>query len=354
MQEETIMSLKRRTVLLIGFIFIGAALVISCGGQGTHGAGGRATTHPDGSPIRLAWIGKTLNNPWWISVADFARSEAASLGVELTIALPLEEVDLERQVAMVDAAILQGVDAIIISAVSSEGIIPAIMRARAAGITIINFDTRIADPAMLDAFVGADDVYGAYKAGRFIAAQIGGQGTVGLITGLLAQSTGVDRREGFLRAVANYPGITVVEHSADWRSDLAANVTNAMLTTHPDIRAIFASNDQMAVGMVSAVRAAGRRDGMVLVGYDGILDAVNLVLDGGLDAFVALPNIEQAQIGVRLAVAKLLNPNYTFAREMIFPTPLVTYNVVPGHTDRTIYEFTAMTFPLRGITATGY
>jgi len=207
---------------------------------------------------------------------------------------------------------------------------------------------------MLDAFVGADDVYGAYKAGKYIAEQVGGRGTVGLITGLLAQSTGVDRREGFLRAMAEYPGISVVEHSADWRSDLAANVTNAMLTTNPDIKAIFACNDQMAVGMASAVRSADKRNGMVLVGYDGILDAVNLVLDGGLDAFVALPNIEQAQVGVRLAVAKLLNDNYNFTREMIFPTPLVTYDVVPGHTDRTIFEFTAMTFPLRGITSTGY
>jgi len=349
------MTLKRKTVLLVGSILIVAAFVLSCGGQGAaQAAAGRTTTHANGSPIRLAWIGKTLNNPWWISVADFAKSEAASLGVELTIALPLEEVDLERQVAMIDAAILQGVDAIIISAASSEGIIPAIMRARAAGITIVNFDTRIADPAMLDAFVGADDVYGAYKAGKYIAEQVGGRGTVGLITGLLAQSTGVDRREGFLRAMAEYPGISVVEHSADWRSDLAANVTNAMLTTNPDIKAIFACNDQMAVGMASAVRSADKRNGMVLVGYDGILDAVNLVLDGGLDAFVALPNIEQAQVGVRLAVAKLLNDNYNFTREMIFPTPLVTYDVVPGHTDRTIFEFTAMTFPLRGITATGY
>jgi len=349
------MTIKRRTVLLFGFIVIGAALLLSCGNQGRGAIGDRITTHRDGSPIRLAWIGKTLNNPWWISVADFARAEAAALGVELTIALPQEEVDLERQVAMVDAAILQGVDAIIISATSSEGIIPAIMRARAAGIRIVNFDTRIADPAMYDAFVGADDVYGAYKAGRFIAYSIGGQGTVGLITGLLAQSTGVDRREGFLRAMESYPGITVVENSADWRSDLAADVTAGMLTAHPDIRAIFACNDQMAVGMVSAVRAAGRAQGdLVLVGYDGILDAVNLVLDGDLDAFVALPNIEQAQIGVRLAVALVLNEDFNFTREMIFPTPLVTYGFVPGHTDRTIYEFTAMTFPLRGITTTGY
>jgi ribose transport system substrate-binding protein len=334
------------------------ALLVSCGNKPSESPGaptGRKTTKKDGSAIKLAWIGKTLNNPWWISVADFAQAEADSLGVELTIALPQEEVDLEKQVAMVESAIQQKVDAIIISAASSDGIIPSIRSARAAGIRIINFDTRISDSSMYDAYVGADDVYGAYKAGKYICDQLGGNGTVGLITGLLAQSTGVDRRAGFLQAAHEYPGIRVVENTAEWRSDLAANVTANMLTANPDIKAIFACNDQMAVGMVSAAKAAGKTpNDLILVGYDGILDAVNLVAQGDLDAFVALPNIEEAQIGVRLAVATVLNSDYTFSREIICGGPLVTNTLVPGHTDRTIYEYATISFPLRGVTAKGY
>jgi ribose transport system substrate-binding protein len=92
-----------------------------------------------------------------------------------------------------------------------------------------------------------------------------------------------------------------------------------MLTANPDIRAIFASNDQMAVGMVRAVRASGRRPSdMILVGYDGILDAVNLVAQGDLNAFAALPNVEEAQLGVRLAIASVLNPDYRFQREISY------------------------------------
>ncbi len=90
----------------------------------------------DPSEIDVAWIGKTLNNPWWISVADFAAREAEQLGINMTISLPEEEVDLGKQIAIVEAAIEQGVDAIIISASSSEGIIPAIEGAREAGIKI--------------------------------------------------------------------------------------------------------------------------------------------------------------------------------------------------------------------------
>jgi ribose transport system substrate-binding protein len=155
--------------------------------------------------------------------------------------------------------------------------------------------------------------------------------------------------------VAEYPGVTVVENTAEWRSDLAANVTANMLTANPDIKAIFACNDQMAVGMVSACKAAGKtqRD-LVLVGYDGILDAVNLTATGDLDAFVALPNIEEGQYGVRLAVASILNTDYKFTREIICPGPLVTHEIVPGHTDKTIYEYATISFPLRGLTSKGY
>lgn len=306
--------------------------------------------------MNIAWIGKTLNNPWWISVADFAEREAEALGINLTIALPEEEVDLGKQVAMIESAILKQVDAIIISAISSEGVIPTIEEAREDGIKIVNFDTRIADPDMYDAFVGADDVQGAYKAGVYICEQLNGKGKVGLITGLLAQSTGVDRREGFLNAIAEYPNIELVaEAGAEWRSDLAANATSNILTANPDIDAIFACNDQMAVGMVNAAGAAGKDpDDLILVGYDGILDAVDLVMNGELDAFVALPNIMEGVMGPRLAVALLINPDYEYTREIIYPGPLVTKTYVEGLTDQTVYEYAAERFPLRGVTRKGY
>lgn len=313
-------------------------------------------TSADGTnAINIAWIGKTLNNPWWISVADFAQKEAKNLGVNLSVSLPQEEVDLEKQVAMVEQAIEKKMDAIVISAASSDGIIPALKKAKDADIKIVNFDTRVSDKSIIDVYVGADDVEGAYKAGKYIAEQLGGEGKVGLITGLMAQSTGVDRREGFLKAMSEYPGIEVVaEASADWRSDLAADVATNMLTAHPDIDAIFASNDQMAMGMVNAAKAAGKADDVILVGYDGILDAVKLVIDGSLDAFVALPNIDEGVMGPRLAAALVLNEDFTFERELIYDTTLVTKDYVEGLTDQTIYEYTAERFPLFNLTDKGY
>ncbi len=310
----------------------------------------------DTSDISVYWIGKTLNNPWWISVSDFAQQEADKLGVGLTIAIPQEEVDLEKQVAMIEAAIEQNADAIVISAASSDGVIPAVQKAREAGIKIVNFDTRISDTSVIDAFVGGDDVEGAYKAGKYICEQLGGEGEVAIITGLLEQSTGTDRRAGFLNACEEYPGITVVaEQGAEWSSDKAADVTTNILTANPEVQAIFACNDQMAVGMVNAAKAAGKsQDDLILVGYDGILDAVDMTLSGDLDAFVSLPNLDEGAMGVKLATALILNPEYEYDEEILYDCTLVTADRIEGLTDQTIYEYAAERFPLRGLTDKGY
>ena len=302
------------------------------------------------------WIGKTLNNPWWISVADFATQEAEALNVNLTIAIPQEEVDLERQISMIEAAVQSGAKALVISAASSDGVAPAIKAARDAGLKIVNFDTRITDKSLVDAFVGGDDEAGAYKAGKFICEQLGGEGEVAVITGLLEQSTGVDRRAGFLRACEEYPNITVVaEQGAEWSSDKAFDVMTNILTAHPDLKGVFACNDQMAVGMVNAAEAAGKApEDLVLVGYDGILDAVNMILEGRLDALVSLPNLDEGAMGVKLAVALAQNPEYHYDREILYDCTLVTFDFIEGLTEQTIYEYAAERFPLRGITEKGY
>ena len=315
-----------------------------------------ATTKENGEQIKIAWIGKTLNNPWWNSVADFAQREADALGIELQKSLPDEEVDLEKQVNMIESAIQKKVDAIVISAASSDGILPALQKARDAEIKIVNFDTRISDPAMYDAFVGGSDEGGAYKAGKYICEQLNGEGEVAVITGLMAQSTGVDRYNGFMRACEEYPNIKVVaEPGAEWRSDLAASATESLLIANPNVKAIFACNDQMAQGMVSAVQSKGiAPEDLILVGFDGILEAGQLVLSGDLDAFVALPNIDEGMVGVRLATALVLHPEYEYNREMIYPTPLVTKDFIEGHSDYTIYEYMAERFPLYGVSDRGY
>lgn len=354
------MKKKVLSMLLAGIMVFGLAACTSNGTTNSDSAKEETQTEEKSAEkkedISVYWIGKTLNNPWWISVSDFAQQTADTLGVDLTIAIPQEEVDLEKQVAMIEAAIEKKADAIVVSAASSDGVIPAIQKARDAGIKIVNFDTRISDKSVVDAFVGGDDEAGAYKAGKYICEQLGGKGEVAIITGLMAQSTGVERHAGFMRACKEYPNIKVAaEQGAEWSSDKAADVTTNILTANPDVKAIFACNDQMAVGMVNAAKAAGKApDDLVLVGFDGILDAVNMTMDGDLDAFVSLPNLDEGAMGIKLAAALVMNSDYTYDREIIYDCTLVTSQFIDGLTDQTIYEYAAERFPLRGVTETGY
>lgn len=358
------MKKKMLSVILTGIMVFGLTACTSTGMESTketnttpaQGEANGGTDVDSTDKINVYWIGKTLNNPWWISVSDFAQKEADALGVNLTIAIPQEEVDLEKQVAMIEAAIEQKADAIVISATSSDGVIPSIKKAREQGIKIVNFDTRISDKSVVDAFVGGDDEAGAYKAGKYICEQLGGEGEVAVITGLMEQSTGVDRHAGFMRACSEYPGIQVVaEQSAEWSSDKAADVTTNILTANPDIKAIFACNDQMAVGMVNAAKSAGKTvDDLVLVGFDGILDAVDLTMSGDLDGFVSLPNLDEGAMGVKLTVALIMNGDYSYGREILYDCTLVTGEFLEGLTEQTVYEYAAERFPLRGITDKGY
>ena len=308
------------------------------------------------SDIKVAWIGKTLNNPWWVHAYDLARAEAAKLGIDLISYLPEEEVDLEKQISMVEAAIQQNVHAIVISASSGEGVIPALKKANEAGITVINFDTAVADQSLVKAFICTDNETQAYRAGKYMCEKLGGKGEVALLEGLLTQSTGVERKAGFMKACAEYPEIKVVATApAEWRSDLAMDATVNMLTAHPNIKGVFASNDQMAVGMVNGVYAVGKdpKD-MILIGFDGILDAVELLDNGELSAFIAVPTLELGEMPVRLAVASVIHPEYEYERIMYGHASLVTRSFEEGFSDESLAEYAARVFPLRGVNKKGY
>ena len=99
---------------------------------------------------------------------------------------------------------------------------------------------------------------------------------------------------------------------------------------------------------------AKKADDLILVGYDGILDAVNMTMDGDLDAFVSLPNLDEGAMGVKLATALVMNSDYHYDREILYDCTLVTGEFVDGLTDQTIYEYAAERFPLRGLTEKGY
>ena len=190
--------------------------------------------------------------------------------------------------------------------------LPAIRKANDAGIPILILDTRIdaAAAASMGAeivtFIGSDNFEGGAVAGRYLARALGGTGSVAIIEGISGHETADRRRLGFLQGVEAHPGIRVVaSQTADWERARAYTVAENLLQAHPDLDAIFAANDEMALGALEAVDAAGRIAHVRVVGFDAIPDALANIAKGRLAGSVAQFPGEMGRLGVRHAVALL-------------------------------------------------
>ena len=167
-------------------------------------------------------------------------------------------------------------------------IVPVLEKAKAAGIPVVVFDTDVNWAGKLS-YVGSDNKRAGQIAGDYIAKSLGGKGKVAVIRGILGVSTHEDRLAGFRRAIANAPGIECVAvQPANSERALGMSVMENLLTTYPNLKAVFATNDQMALGAVEAIAARNLAGRVLVVGMDGTSEAVRAVKDGRLAADVAM------------------------------------------------------------------
>ena len=188
-------------------------------------------------------------------------------------------------------------DVMITAAINSTNLLPCLKQATDAGIPVVdldaNLDHDIAAEAGVDiAFtIGSDNVAAGMQGAEYLVGRLGADasGPVLVIEGLSGNITGQRRAQGFAEKLAELaPGLEIVASlPGDWDRAKAANITNDLLTRHPDLVAIFAANDTMALGAVETVFAAGKGDDIVMIGVDGNVDAVELIKAGRLDASVA-------------------------------------------------------------------
>jgi ribose transport system permease protein len=260
----------------------------------------------------VAFVPKALNSPFWAEMQQAAEREATAQGVHLISLAADRETDVERQYQIIENLIQQRVDAILLSPAGSRELVPAIRKANDAGIPVLILDTRI-DRAAAESmgakvltFIGSDNFEGGAVAGRYLAARLGGKGDIAIIEGISGHETADRRRLGFLKGVEAHPGIRVVaSQTADWERARAYTVAENLLQAHPDLDAIFAANDEMALGALEAVAAARRLERVLVVGFDAIPDALANIASGRLAGSVAQFPGEMGRLGVRHAAALL-------------------------------------------------
>ena len=258
---------------------------------------------------------KTLSNPFWGAMEEGIRDAAAATGVEYYLQAVESDQAAEPQLNVCMTMLERKPDVMLVAAINSTNLLPCIKRANELGIPVVdldaNIDYAVAEKAGVEvAFsIGSDNVAAGAQGADYVASVLGkdAEGPVLVIEGLSGNITGQKRARGFAERLAEVaPGLEIVASlPGDWDRGKAANITNDILTRYPDLKAIFAANDVMALGAVETVFAAGKGGQVVVVGVDGNVDAVKSIKQGRLNASVAqLPYLVGKQ-AVERALAML-------------------------------------------------
>ena len=239
--------------------------------------------------IQIALVTKALDSEWWQRVKAGAEEAArADPDVKLAILAPEREVNIDQQVSILENQITKGVSAIAVAPAGASEVIPVLEHAKAAGIPVLIVDTDVNWPSKRS-YIGADNQRAGRIAGDYIVKLLAGKGKVAVIRGILGVATHEDRLAGFREAIAKAPTIEIVSvQPANSERSLGMSVMENMLTSHPDLKAVFATNDQMALGAVEAVAARNLTGKVAIVGVDATSEAVRAVQADRLAADVAM------------------------------------------------------------------
>ena len=269
----------------------------------------REVTSTSTSKPTVALVLKTLNHPFFVDMRRGAQEAADRLGVTLQVQAAEREIDVEKQMQIVENLIQTGIQALCITPSGSREIVSALVKARDAKVPIVVVDTRLDAKAAADAgvrpatFVGSDNYEGGKLAGEYMIKASNGQARVAILEGIPGHETGDSRLRGFRDAVTAAPGISIVaSQPANWERDQGFNVFQNMLQAHPDIDSVFACSDLMALGAIEALAAAGKAGKVRVVGFDALDDAKKAIAAGTMAASVAQFPSEMGRVAVESAV----------------------------------------------------
>lgn len=262
---------------------------------------GTSATSTEGSNDTLT-IGlsiSTLNNPFFVTLSENAEAKAKELGVKTTIVDAQD--NASKQASDIEDLIQQNVDLIIINPVDSVAVATAVESANALNIPVITVD-RSSEGGEVVSHIASDNVAGGKLAGDYITELVGEGAKVVELEGVAGSSAARDRGQGFNEAVTGILDI-VAKQTANFNRSEGLTVMENILQSNPDITAVFAHNDEMALGAQEAISASGKK--IVVVGFDATDDAVAAVKAGSLAATVAQKPDEIGKIAMETAIAYL-------------------------------------------------
>lgn len=279
-------------------------------------------------PCKVVLIVKTRNNPFFRPMIEEFEKTVTLLGATPIVQAPPQEMDYEKQVALVQEEVGSGANAICIAPADSKGIVPALVAASKKGVVIVNLDNRVdaqaaaAQGLQLAGYVGADNQAGGRMAGAAMVKALSGKGSVAILEGIRGADNAEARKKGFTDAVKGK--LTIVDaQSAEWDTEKAYQKAQNILAAHKDVKGIFCANDKMAIGAMKAVAEAGRTGKVVVVGYDNIPDVKPALASGEMAATIEQHPDLMGKYGARMAVG-VLNRDVPRGGDIVVPLETVT------------------------------
>jgi len=292
------------------------------------GCGGQAGAPEAPSKPRVALIMKSLANEFFQTMEQGARTHQQQHAGEYDLLCNgiKDELDVNTQIKLVDQMVAQGVDAIVIAPADSQALVSVCKKAIDAGVVVVNIDNKFEDAVLADKgvkipFIGPDNRKGAKAVAAYVAGKLQAGDPVAVIEGVPTAFNGVQRKLGFEDAVQEAGLKIVSSQSGSWEMAKANEVVSAVMTEHPEVKAVLCANDSMALGAVAALKAANRPD-VLVVGYDGIQAVRELIKQGQIAATAEQHADQLAVFGIEYALEVLKTKAAPVDRET--PVDLVT------------------------------
>ncbi len=269
--------IKKITALAVSLMFIftiaGCGIVIEGEGKGSSDTSGKS------GAIGLSI--STQNNPFFVTLAEGAKQAANEAGVSLTVVDASD--DATKQVSDIEDLVSKNISVLIVNPVDSDAVSGAVQAAKNQGVYVIAVD-RVVNNVEIDCQIASDNVAGAELATQYIVDKLGEQIKVAELQGTSGASAAIDRAEGF-HNIADSKLKVVASQTANFSRTEGMSVMENMLQADGDIKAVFAANDEMALGAVEAVSGAGKN--VMVVGFDATDDAIAAIKTGKMAATVA-------------------------------------------------------------------
>ncbi len=235
-------------------------------------------------------------NPFWAAVEKGATDEGKATGAQVTVMAPPTESDVPAQIAQIEDALTKGVDGIALAPTDPAALAPVVKKALDKGVKVVFIDTIGTNEGVT--FIGTNNEAGAKLAADYICKSLKSGDKVAILQGIITQSTGKARADG-AKAGLSACGLNIVaETPAEWDTAKAQAAMEDILTKNPDLKGVFASNDNMALGAVQAIKNAKLTGKIMVVGFDANPNAATAILAGDMNASVAQAPSNMGKFGV--------------------------------------------------------